>query len=328
MTRRNKTPPRGDFPHPLPRELERGRIRLRPTGYGLVFLAVLALMLAGSVRYNNNLGFLLSFLLGSMVDVSCRHTRRNLEGLKIVSCRADEVFAGEPAEFELVADPGATGRCAVTLGFENTEALTIELPVGKRTTLALRSPILRRGVFSPGSLRVVSCYPLGLFSAAALLRPDAACVVYPRPIPGPFDPGRQPGRERERGDGSAGAGSGAEDFQGLKAYEPGDPLQLISWKTLSRGMGLFTKEFVSGAGSAVCLDWFRLPGLEPEKRLGRMCDMVLNAQKSSLVFGMRLPGETIRPGIGPAHGRRCLLELALYDAGGKGQDFRSPTGGG
>lgn len=311
----------------LPLTVERKRIRLRPTGYGLVFLAVLAAMLAGSIRYNNNLGFLLSFLLGSMVIVSCRHTRRNLEGIKLVSCGALPVFADESSEFETVADPGPLDRRAVTFGFENTEPLTEDLPAGKRAGLTLRSPPLGRGLFSPGALRVVSRYPFGLFAAGATFRPDVTGLVYPRPLSGPFDAGRQ-GDRSDRGKGEGATEAGADDFQGLRAYEAGDSLQLISWKTLSRGMGLYTKEFVTDGGSAVLLDWFRLAGMEEEKRLGRLCDMVLGAQRSNLPFGLRLPGETIRQGIGLAHGRRCLAELALFDPGGQTRMSQPDSGGG
>jgi uncharacterized protein (DUF58 family) len=290
-------------------------IRLRPTGYGIAFIAVLAVMLAGSLRYNNNLGFLLSFLLGSMALVSCRHTRRNLEGLRIVSCRSPAVFAGESAAFDLAAEAGHDRRNAIRFGFDRTDFLTADLSAGARRSLTLRSPPLKRGLFSPGQLRVTTCYPLGLFAARTTLRPEVACPVYPMPIGGPFDAGRQAGAER--GEGSGPLGAGVDDFQGLKAYEPGAPLQLISWKALSRGMGLYTKEFVSTAGTAVCLDWFQLVGLEDEKRLGRLCDMVLGAQRLNLPFGMRLPGETVRSGSGHTHGRRCLLKLALFDPAGK-----------
>jgi uncharacterized protein (DUF58 family) len=315
MTRQIQKVSRDASRDPLPRVLERKMIRLRPTGYGLAFIAVLAVMLAGSIRYNNNLGFLLSFLLGSMAIVSCRHTRRNLEGIKIVSCRTAPVFAGESSAFDLVADPGRFRRHAVRFVFEHTDSMIADLAAGNRSTLSLRSPPLKRGMFFPGSLRVASRYPLGLFAATATLRPEAACPVYPMPIPGPFSGGRQGGGDRGEGNGALDAG--AEDFQGLKAYEPGAPLQLISWKALSRGMGLYTKEFVSTVGAAVCFDWFQLVGMDDEKRLGRLCDMVLGAQQLNLPFGMRLPGETIRPGTGRAHGQRCLLELALYEPGGK-----------
>ena len=304
--RARQTPSAARFPH----RIDRRAIRLRPTGYGMVFLAVLGVMLAGSIRYNNNLGYLLSFLLGSMALVSLAHTRRNLEGIRIVSCTALPVFAGQTADFLLATDSGHLHRRAVVVGFEHTASQTLELETGQTARKALRTPVLTRGIFPAGDLQVSSRYPLGLFVARTRLTTGVRCLVYPRPIGGPFDPGLGGEGDHPAGQGRDGAGS--EDFQGLKAYQPGDSLQHLFWKAYSRGMGLYTKEFVSATGASVSLDWFRLEGMDTEQRLGRLCDMVLAAQRRSCFFGLRLPGKVVEPGAGTDHGRRCLVELALF----------------
>jgi uncharacterized protein (DUF58 family) len=270
-------------------------------------------MLAGSVRYNNNLGFLLSFLLGGMALVSLAHTRRNLEGLKILSWSATPVFAGESAQFVLSADPGPRPRKAVAFGFVNTDSCLTDLPPGRSVDLTLKTPPLTRGMFCGGPLQVVTQYPLGLFAARARLRTEASTLVYPRPRGGPFDPGHRDAGSSEAGNGAEKAGT--DDFQGLSVYQPGDPLQRLSWKAFSRGMGLFTKSFVSRSGGSVCLDWYRLEGMDTELRLGRLCAMVLQAQRMGRAFGLRLPGRDILPLAGAAHARRCLAELALFGIG-------------
>jgi hypothetical protein len=69
-------------------------IYILPTGHGMLYLAVLGAMLIGSVNYNNNLGFLLSFLLGSLGLTAMMHTYSMLYGLRLVSATAMPVFAG------------------------------------------------------------------------------------------------------------------------------------------------------------------------------------------------------------------------------------------
>ena len=50
----------------LPHTLQPNRLKIRPTRYGNVFILLLLGMFVGSINYNNNLGFLLTFLLASM----------------------------------------------------------------------------------------------------------------------------------------------------------------------------------------------------------------------------------------------------------------------
>ncbi len=48
-----------------------------------------------------------------------------------------------------------------------------------------------------------------------------------------------------------------------------------------------------------------------EARLSRLCAWVLQADRLGLDYGLRLPGNEVRPGSGEAHKRRCLEALAL-----------------
>ena len=77
----------------LPQTLDRKRVYIFPTRYGFVFILVLFAMLLGSMNHNNNLGFLLTFLLSGMALVSILHTYRNMIGLEILSVAATPIFA-------------------------------------------------------------------------------------------------------------------------------------------------------------------------------------------------------------------------------------------
>jgi hypothetical protein len=56
---------------------------------------------AGSINYNNNLGFLLTFLLGSLGLTAMMHTFAMLYGLRLTAATATPVFAGTPVEIEI-----------------------------------------------------------------------------------------------------------------------------------------------------------------------------------------------------------------------------------
>ncbi len=284
------------------------RIRIRPTRYGNTFLFILAAMLVGSLNNNNNLGFLLTFILGSMAAVSIFHTRHNLTGIQLVHMRARPVFAGEPANFEVHIRKTGHVAYAVQATLSGEDPVTIDLadtPVTISITLAAR----KRGLMTPGPLEIFTQYPFGLFQARTALPHSAGCIVYPRPIAGPLTTVPS---DITTGMEGAGTGPGVDDFVGLRAYQPGDNLGQISWKAYSRGQGLLLKEFSGESGRMLTIDWYALNEPDLEKKLSRLCGMLLQTHKTGRPFGLRLPGRTIAPARGENHLKTCLTSLALF----------------
>lgn len=294
---------------PLPFELDRKRIYILPTGHGLVFMTVLAGMLLGSANYNNNLGFLLTFLLGSMGFVSIFHTYRNLAGLTILSVVSRPVFAGDTAVFEFRVNSGRRERSGVSFRIADGPESAHSLPKELEIRIEALSPAPARGILRPRPLVIATCHPLGLFRAWTRISPPLKALVYPRPVKGLVISRRH----HSAGTGGAGrSGSpGADDFDGLKTYQPGDPLRHISWKAFSKGQGVLTKSFSAEIGQTVSLDWQHLSG-DDEKRLSQLCAMVLQAERLGLRYALNLPGAALEPDQGSAHKNRCLEALALF----------------
>lgn len=293
----------------LPFELNRKRITILPTGHGLVFMTVLAGMLLGSANYNNNLGFLLTFLLGSMGFVSIFHTYKNLAGLKVLSASSRPVFAGDTAVFEFRVNSGRYERSGVSFRLADGPESNHSMPKEQEIRIEVRSPAPTRGILRPRPLIIATCHPLGLFRAWIRLSPPLETLVYPCPIQGLM----VSRRHRSTGTGRAGSSQspGADDFDGLKTYQPGDPLRHISWKAFSKGQGVLTKSFSAETGHTVSLDWQQLSG-DDEKRLSHLSAMVLQAERLGLCYGLNLPGNTLEPEQGGAHKHRCLEALALF----------------
>jgi len=295
---------------PLPVVFHRRRVFILPTMYGYLFFGILLAMLLGSINYNNNLGFLLVFLLGSISLVSMIHTYRNLLGVRILSVSARPVFAGETAVFRFLVRAESGRRQAV--GFLLEKERPVLEDIGEKTdeTISVPRSAQDRGILRAGRLVVWTRYPLGLFRAWTIVRPDAACVVYPRPLAGPFQTS-DGGQSQESADAAAET-PGVDDFAGLKRYQPGDPLGRIAWKTLSRGMGTFTKEFTKAGGGSVMLDYDRLGDTGTEQKLSRLSDMVVKAHRMNLEYGLRLPGITLAPERGERQRHACLKALAVF----------------
>jgi len=272
----------------------------------------LGAMLIGSINYNNNLGFLLTFLLGSLGLTAMMHTYSMLYGLRLVSATAMPVFAGESVEVELrVADIDRT-RTGVCWHFKTADHTRVDLLPDAPSLVRVHAQTGHRGFFDPGWLRIVSDYPLGLFKAWARINTDLTCLVYPRPVSGPMPGAITPPFHSE---GDTARRAGVDDFLGLTAYQPGDSPGRIHWQAYSRGRGLHTKTFAGQTGAGLMLDIDDIKGGDTERKLSILCFHILRAHHQRLSYGMRLAGQTIPAANGRVHRDRCLRALALYGNG-------------
>lgn len=294
----------------LPYTLTRKRIYILPTRYGLFFLVVLLGMLMGSVNYENNVGFLLTFLLGGMAFISIFHTYKNMAGIRILSSNSEPAFAGENAKFCFNTGADFADRAAIVFHLEAGQDICQDIFISKDNTFTIPVPTEKRGILKPGLLKIYSTFPLGLFYAWSNLNLDLKSIVYPKPVPGPMIFSEHGSLEAlEQGKSIV---SGVDDFEGLKIYQPGDSLKHISWKAYSKGQGLLTKSFVGQTGSSVFFDWDAFEQSGTEQKLSRLCHMIIKADRLKINYGLKLPGRIIDSGKDSAHKHSCLKELALF----------------
>jgi uncharacterized protein (DUF58 family) len=295
-------------PETPPVTLGQRRIFILPTKQGYFFAFVILLLLLASINYSLSLGFVLTFLLGSMAGVAMLHTWRNLAHLRFRPGRCEPVFAGDNAHFALSAETPSQTRYAVAVRRRGDEPVYADVVPAEPASLVMAVNAPRRGVLRCGRLEVFTRYPLGFFHAWSYLDFDMAIVVYPRPDPTAGNPPAQSRSLSEEGIPIA----GDEEFNMLRPYRAGDTPRQIAWKALAREQELLTKEFSATASSEFWIDWDEARGGGVEERLSILCHWVLQAEGFGQGYGLRLPGVSIKPGRGEAHRARCLEALALY----------------
>ena len=283
-------------------------IYILPTRLGIGFAFVLVVMLLGDINYNLSLGYVLTFLLGTMGMMSMLHAFRNMAQLEVRAGHVDPVFAGNTAQFVFhFHNNGNLPRHQLILHDEHAHSTVFDVPAQQSMKIMLAVPAVRRGWLSTGRLTLYTEFPLGLFHAWSYLEFDTRCLVYPRPAAAtPL-----PASSVQDGSGASSA-AGDEDFAGLRGYVAGDALQRIAWKALAREQGLQIKQFSAQQGIELWLDWNLALAPTSEQKLEILTRWVLDAEAQGVQYGLRLPDIEIPLQHGAVHRDECLRALALH----------------
>lgn len=306
--------------------LDRRRVYILPTRAGMLFAAAMLMMLIGSINYLLQLGFLLTFLVASMALVAMYHTHRNLARLSLTAHRAENVFAGDLATFEITVH-NPTPEARYSLEFEPLqaahpllEAVGPDLPVQPITDADIPASGSReiriavstrvRGRLPCPRLRIETRFPLGLWQAWSYYTPPLAAIVYPAPEADAPGLPTVAGGETDQETGLVVAG---DEFAGVRPYHAGDPLKRVAWRLAARSDELTVKLFEGHAKGEVVLDLGATdPALGIEQKLARLARWVLMAEAAQVRYALSLPGEQIDFGLGAEQRERCLTALALY----------------
>ena len=293
-------------------------IYILPSGRGLMFLAMIVVLILTAATYNNNLIFILAFLLFSLFVVSMLQTHYNLKGVRLQYVGCEDAFQGDTLSllFHLIQTHP-----------RNRKALRVRTRHKKFTTLrggyeelrpqdslrATRVEVLAwtRGQHKVPEIILETYYPLGFFRAWKLFRPEGEVVIYPKPLaraslePTAFDLGENELGLRNSPDG---------DFGELKNYLPGESYHQIAWKHYARTGQLYSKVHWGAEHRHYIIPWDSKAS-DLERELMQMSAWVKSANDESASFELETPSSKIEPGQGIAHARLCWRALALV--GGK-----------
>lgn len=292
--------------------LERRRIYVLPTRYGVIFALVVFAMLLGSINYASNLACAMTFLLTGLMLIILNHCHNNLLRLHLRFAGADPVFAGETASFRIaVANDSNVTRHEIEVATPGASNLPLTLDPHSSEFAHLRADTSKRGWRTLERFSVSTQYPTSLFRAWTWIHMDAACLVYPQPskhrLPLPsVEGGRQRRGRIERDD---------ADFHGLREAQPSDSPNRIAWKAYARNDELLVKQFHGAEGEPCMLTWEHAPGAGPEEKIAQLTRWCLDAHAQARSFSLAIPGTRISLGRGERHLHTCLKALALMETG-------------
>ena len=285
-------------------------LRLRPTGHGIVYVVLLVALLVGSINHNNNLGYLLTFLLSGILLVSIVFTLNNIRGFVCQGQGEATVFVGQSLPFSLSVQAKDALCYGLALSLDGKNWVKVDKAGELPAVCQVFMLASRRGRVEARQIFATSAFPLGLLRTTREIPINLTGLVYPKPQITYAGSERNQG-EREKPDKLAIRALG-HDFEGLRVYRPGDSPARIHWKSLAAQRGLFAKVFEEDEGGGAIFSLSDMPGKNLEIKLSQLCYLLLRADGYGGRYGLRLGGQLIAPGRGLSHKNICLRALALY----------------
>jgi uncharacterized protein (DUF58 family) len=293
--------------------LTQRNVYILPTRPGFMLGATLLVLLVGSINYQLNLGYLLTFLLAGSAGVGMHVCHATLRGLTLNLMTPPPQFAGSAATLSVVL--GNTRKSvrygiglAVLDATHEDHWTWTDVPAQGSCTVQVAFRPERRGLHRVPPLTAETRFPLGTFRVWTVWRPAAQVLVYPRPE---AHPPPLPAGEPRAGGAAVARVQNTGEFEGVRAYRRGDPMKLVVWKKAARSDELVSRDTMQAQRHELWLDHDQCGVADREARISRLAAWVLQADKLGLDYGLRVPGQQVPPGSGEAHRRRCLEALAL-----------------
>ncbi len=290
--------------------LHQRNVYILPTRPGFTLAATLLVLLVASINYQLNLGYLLTFLLAGSAVVGMHVCHGTLRGLTLNLIAPDAHFAGTSARIGInLVSQRKSIRHGIGLAFiDDPHWVWTDVPAQGYSTAHVAFKPLQRGLQRVPTVTAETRFPLGTFRVWTVWRPAAQMLVYPAPEPHapPLPPG-----EPKSGNAMAQRPQASGEFDGVRAYRRGDPLKLVVWKKAVKADQLVSRDAQQTQRFELWLDFAHTGLADTEHKLSRLCSWVLAADKLGLDYGLRVPGQEVKPGAGEVHRKRCLEALAL-----------------
>jgi len=297
---------------PVTATLRPGRVYILPTGVGIVFGLMTFAMLLGSMNYNNNLSFVLTFLLIGVGFIAMHQCQRNIVGLELTFAGTDAVFAGQAIRFRIaVTNRARSARYGLRLYCDDSASDIQDLQPGESKVFTLPVQTERRGRIRLERFGIRTLFPFELFRSWAWLHMDLEGLAYPAPADkAPEPPPSLTATGHRQHD-----ARGEEDFAGLRRYHEGDSPRHVAWKAYARSGQMFSKQFAGADTSSQWFDFDEIDARDVEERLSILTRWIIDADRTNMDYGLRIPGANFPPAHGDGHRRQCLEALALFETG-------------
>jgi len=280
------------------------RIYVLPSKAGLFFSVIWFFMMLAGLNFNNNMSLMLVFLLFGLAQIILHKTFFNLRNLQLEQVNAEPVFLGEQLSLKIsiAADHDKWQICC-----ENELSTDVCNITQGSNELKLLMPTQYRGLQAVDRIKLLTRFPLGLFTVWAYCLPKESVLVYPKAeSPCPDFPSHG-GAEGEKNTAAKG-----EELSGIRNYRHGDPIRDIAWKKSAQSQQTWVKEFNQTQGKHLLFDYTQLSTGNIETKLSRLTAWVVAAERQQLEYQVLLPGFNSTMASGETHKHHCLQALAMF----------------
>lgn len=266
-----------------------------------------------AVNTGNNLVYIVASALLSTMLVSGIFGRRNLLAIDAILEFPGEVFAGAdvPVRVKLVNNRKFMPAFLIRVHAEGREALFPFTGVRSQCSDYIVMQFPDRGIHRIPGLYISSVFPFNFFTRSRRIFRETSVVVFPKPAECPAS-AAEDAPNPSRGEISTDTPGYESDLIAIRDYVPGDPPKYISWKSTAKTGILKTREFSAIEMRQVLIDFDRLDKRNLERTISRVAFIVLKLFRARVPVGLKIEGETFKPGLSPAHKNTMLTKLALY----------------
>ena len=267
-----------------------------PSRFGILWLAVSALLLLVAIQTVSNSTLLLAFLMLGVMLLAMFLTHDTLHGLTLRCGQPAPAFAAETTAYPLILET-RTHRPPLRLRFrDGSEAEDLQLPAGI-STLALPWTPQCRGWQRPPQVQIETIAPLGLFICWTRWLPPQAQLIWPQRRSGPV--GEQPASQ---------SSDGLDEWHDLRDVRDQERPAVVDWTSAAKGRSLQAKVFTDPSNQEWMLE--PSPGIPLDRALEHLTQRVMQLHQQGVRYGLRLRGRTLAPDLGLRHRNACLEALA------------------
>ncbi len=286
-------------------KLSRKSIYILPTKFGFLFGLILVAMLVGSINYEINMGFLLTFLFSAIFFIGMLQSYKNFNTVTLAPQPIKPVFASENVTVNFLSlSKHITFNTAIQI--EKQQAYH---NLNEKSLVPITIKGYKRGIYRINKIKLFSIYPMGHFYVWSWFKTDLEIIVYPQPKA--ISNTEQISKTNKVGENSS-QRKGSDELYSYKHYQAGDPIQRIAWKKTAQTGKLHSKEMSKLISDDYYIDWHQFSHLATEERLSLMCHLVLDAHNRNEMYGLILPDVEINPEHSEQHKHACLKELASF----------------
>ena len=287
-------------------------IKTRRAGSFYILLSIFLGVIA--VNSNNNLLYLTTAVLLGYMLASGLAGRANIRNASVTLIFPEEIYAQIPCAvgIQVTCKSRRTPLFLIEVGLEGERAFFPVVQPGETETKTVFIAFPERGHRTVDDIELSSVYPFNFFIRYWPVDFSKTLTVFPHPLR--CEPEavfiRQ---ERPKEGGDAASPLSETDIMGVRAYQEGDSMKRIHWKSSARTGKLKTRLYdgtASQSGRIIDLD--RLLQDNVERALSMASFTVAESLKSGLTIGMRHRQELILPASDTPHKLALLSKLALY----------------